>query len=44
VLLAFYRAGSEAEVARIGGAMAVNGFLNGAITKGKGGGAGNAAE
>jgi hypothetical protein len=25
-------------VARIGGAMAVNGFLNGAITKGKGGG------
>jgi hypothetical protein len=43
VLLAFYRAGREAEVAGIGAAAAVNGVLNGAITEVKGG-EGNVAE
>jgi hypothetical protein len=32
VLITFYRAGTEVEVARIGGAVTVNGVLNGAIT------------
>jgi hypothetical protein len=32
VLITFYRAGREAEVAGIGGAVVVNGVLNGAIT------------
>jgi hypothetical protein len=32
VLIAFYRAGREVEVARIGCAVAVNGILNGAIS------------
>jgi hypothetical protein len=38
VLIAFYRAGREAEVAGIGGAATVNGVLNGAITGVKGAG------
>jgi hypothetical protein len=33
VLIAFYRAGREAEVVGIGGAAAVNGILNGAIIR-----------
>jgi hypothetical protein len=33
VLIAFYRARREAEVARIGGVVAVNGILNGVITR-----------
>jgi hypothetical protein len=33
VLIAFYRTGREAEVAGIGGAVPVNGVLNGAITR-----------
>jgi hypothetical protein len=33
VLIAFYRAGREAEVARIGGVAVVNGILNGVITR-----------
>jgi hypothetical protein len=40
VLLTFYRAVREVEVARIGKAAAVNGILNGAITGVKGGGCG----
>jgi hypothetical protein len=43
VLLTFYRAVREVEVARIGRAAAVNGILNGAITGVKGGG-GDAAK
>jgi hypothetical protein len=31
VLIAFYRAGREAKVAGIGGAVVVNGVLNGAV-------------
>jgi hypothetical protein len=31
VLIAFYKAGREAEVAEIGGVATVNGILNGAI-------------
>jgi hypothetical protein len=38
VLLTFYRAVREVEVARIGKAAAVNGILNGSITGVKGGG------
>jgi hypothetical protein len=33
VLIAFYRTGREAEAAGIGGAVPVNGVLNGAITR-----------
>jgi hypothetical protein len=33
VLIAFYRAGREAEVAGIGRAVAVNGILNGAVAR-----------
>jgi hypothetical protein len=33
VLLTFYRVGREAEVAGIGGAVAIKGILNGAITR-----------
>jgi hypothetical protein len=33
VLIAFYRARREAELARIGGVVAVNGILNGVITR-----------
>jgi antitoxin (DNA-binding transcriptional repressor) of toxin-antitoxin stability system len=33
VLIAFYRAGREAEVARIGRAVVVNGILNGAVAR-----------
>jgi hypothetical protein len=33
VLIAFYRAGREAEVVDIGKAVVVNGILNGAITR-----------
>jgi hypothetical protein len=43
VLLAFYRAGREAEVVGIGGAAVLNAIPNGAITRVKGG-EGNAAK